>query len=200
MFLLALVFVGWWVQSQDKVATFRISGSTSLFGIASSDGHLWFVVARSTRPTWATVLPSIEVKVFNASRLDANGNLRRYPVQENLDVDVGAATWRPWGQAQFYAVSYMSAILPLTLLSAYLLLMKQRPKNPRPAIVCDLLAIVTASTLFFAADHPWNQAELYVVWLSAILMLILLSAYLLLSKPRKSLQNRLAEPNPEKVA
>ena len=128
---IACMFMAAWVRSTisgDEVT--YASGATSCRIIALVDGHLAWLSFDDIRPTLVPKFPYWSAESFQKFDKFYNGKSKTWNWRF-CGFAVGTAQ-NP-GKTTIFVVSFCSIVIPLTLLSGYLLLAKPRPAKPVPA-------------------------------------------------------------------
>ncbi len=132
----ALMFMVGWVRSSFKFDSMLMRGSQSLNQISSIDGSLWYL-RTITQPDGIPLIGwnSAEISKVDGFRYDDKGLRVRFVPSDYVDVKwrwewegfhfgAGESKYTRGEETEFGVIPYWSVVLPLTLLSAYLLLSK----------------------------------------------------------------------------
>jgi len=141
--VLACVFMAGWVRSLSKVDSISVPCGDALYGVQSIDGRIDF--SRTTNTEYPPKFDwfSVELSSMRKFWVDANGNPREIDPWPRHEME-----WR-WDWAGFhfgagtassfvagiakkrrdedYMLPFWSIVIPPTLLSAFLLLLKAQP-------------------------------------------------------------------------
>lgn len=145
---LACVFAAAWMRSRFMYDLLWICNSNTVFGVASMVGGLDFgtVMTIDEPDSWGW--GANKLTVVDGKIVDPSGNLHDIDpwAFDNFDIE-----WRrDWAGFHFgvgtvlnqrhvdYMIPYWAIVIPLTTISAWLLLSKPRPKKPAATVAENL--------------------------------------------------------------